>query len=151
MLTLTELVRTNGRSQTWKYEPFVPKNEQQRQQLLKNKAITDMRAEIKKGADWLSNFNWVLRFTTDPNDPVITSDNPILLHGIAPDLCRAITHQDTLIFFPVCWQMCLIGSRVEQEIKTAEVQPGDLKRLRSIYLEEARLFVVSPTQQQVLS
>ncbi len=153
ILTLTERIKIEPDPdkaglyrQTWKVEAFTPKDEKEKNRLFKNKAITDMRSEIKKGADCFDNYDWCLQYTTDPTDPVIAADNCIVVDGKAPNLDAALTDPETLIFFPISWQMCLIGSPLTFDCETAEFHTEDLKRLRAIFKETAALFIVSPTQ-----
>jgi hypothetical protein len=42
-----------------------------------NKSITDMRAEVAKGPDWLNELHWALRLSATPDDPVITCHSPL--------------------------------------------------------------------------
>lgn len=156
MFTLTELiVRESDPEQpgkyreTWKYEPFKPRDELERQRLARNKAITDMREELKKGPDWFADFDWTLQYTESPDDPIITSDQPVVVDGRADSLERAVVgrHADTLIFIPLCWQMCLIGSPRRFLESTGRFQPADLARLRSIQRKTANEFLAATTPQ----
>jgi hypothetical protein len=36
---------------------------------IRNRAITQMREEIQKGADWLKDFDWALRYCDSVTDP----------------------------------------------------------------------------------
>jgi hypothetical protein len=113
---------------------------------LQNKAITDMRTEIGRGATWLSEFYWCLRLTASPTDPVITADNPVVVDGIVPTLEQALRDAHTVVSFPICWQACLVGRKAEFDKQSDAFHPGELNRLRSIYLQEASRFVFSPSQ-----
>ncbi len=155
MFTRTELVhrepdpeRPGMFRESWKYEPFSPRDEQERSRLARNKAITDMREELKKGTGWFEEFDWMLQYTEDAGDPVITSDQPVVVDGGASTLEKAVfgRHPDTLIFVPLCWQMCLIGSPRRFIHETARFHPADLSRLRSIYRKTAHEFLVSTTK-----
>lgn len=53
---------------------------------IRNRIIVHMREEIEKGASWLANFHWCLRYTDSPLDPVITSKQPVYSSGRIPTL-----------------------------------------------------------------
>jgi hypothetical protein len=131
---------------TLKVGPYAAENETERETLLRNKTITDMRTEIAKGPAWLSDLHWCLRFTGNPTDPVITADNSIVVDGRVSTLEEALRDPETLVFFPISWQACLVGSTAKFDKETDAFHPRDLKRLRAIYLESARRFVFSPAR-----
>ncbi len=128
-----------------------PADPGKREELQKNWAITDMRMEIKKGAMWFNQFDWALLFTKDPRDPVITSEIPGLVEGSVADLPGAVNNPnpDTLIFIPLCWQMCLIGGRGKFHKETDIFDCADLHRLRALFTTYASKFLVSPTKQRI--
>lgn len=131
---------------TLKVEPYVRENETERETLLRNKTITDMRTEIANGAAWLAELWWCLRLTGNLNDPVITADNPVVVEGRAATLQEALGDPKTLVFFPICWQACLIGNPAKFDKETDPFHPCDLRRLRALYLISARRFVFSPAR-----
>ncbi len=131
---------------TLKVGPYVSENETERETLFRNKTITDMRTEIAKGPAWLPELHWCLRFTENLTDPVITADNPIVVDGRAPTLQGALRDPETLVFFPISWQACLIGSPARFDKETDAFHPSDLRRLRALYLKSARRFVFSPAR-----
>ncbi len=106
--------------------------------------IGQMREEIKKGADWLSNFHWALRWTDSPIDPVITAESPFVSTGKSADLVTALTDPETLLFFPICWQMFLFGSIRRFDVETERFHPATLQQVRRAYRENERKFLVSP-------
>jgi hypothetical protein len=114
--------------------------------LLRNMTITTMRGEIAKGPALFSDLDWCLRFTAEVADPVITGDDAIIVDGKAATLEVALLGPQTLFFFPVCWQACLIGSRKEFNERTAAFHPADLKTLRSRYLKSDCRFAYAPTK-----
>jgi hypothetical protein len=126
--------------------PYLPENETEREALLRNKTITDMRMEIAKGPAWLSELHWCLRLTGDHADPVITADVAVVSEGPASSLEEALRDGETLIFFPVSWQACLVGSPSKFDKATDAFHPRDLRRLRALYLRSARRFVFSPAR-----
>jgi hypothetical protein len=126
--------------------PYVPGNETEREVLLRNKTITDMRTEIAKGPAWLSELHWCLRLTGDHADPVITSDTAIVSEGRASTMEEAHRDGGTLVFFPVSWQACLVGSPSKFDKTTDAFHPLDLRKLRALYLKSARRFVFSPAR-----
>jgi hypothetical protein len=106
--------------------------------------IGQMREEIKKGADWLSNFHWALRYTDSPSDPVITAESPFVSIGTTADVGTALTDPETLLYFPICWQAFLFGSIRRFDIETERFHPATLQNVRRAYRENGRKFLVSP-------
>jgi hypothetical protein len=131
-----------------KYEHLQDDNGE-RELFLRNKAITDMRAEIAKGPDWMGEIHWCLRLTHDPSNPVITGDNAVLSEGSAPSIEDAVIDPETLFFFPVCWQACLIGSRCKFDNDSEAFHAADLIRIRAHYLKPDSHFAYSPTVLRV--
>ncbi len=43
---------------------------------IKNWTINEMRAEIQKGASWLNDFKWALRYCDSPAQPFVISEVP---------------------------------------------------------------------------
>jgi hypothetical protein len=122
------------------------------EEMAKNWAITDMRSEIQRGSGWFSRFDWAMRFTTDPNDPVITSDVPLVVEGSKkPDLQTAIDlGEDTIVYLPLCWQMCRIGHRRKDCEETAEFPSPALHYFRVLLAKYAVEFLFSPTKQTIV-
>ena len=106
--------------------------------------ISKMREEIKKGADWMANFHWALRYTDSSSNPVITAEQPVAFIGSKPDISTALTDPDTLIYFPICWQAFLFGSIRRFDIETEKFYPATLQAIRRAYLENGRQFLISP-------
>ena len=69
--------------------------------VVRNAVISQMRQEINKGPDWMWNFEWCLRYTRSISDPFVTGQQPVVLEGPAPNSTEAMTHPDTLIWFPI--------------------------------------------------
>ncbi len=105
-----------------------------------------MRSEIGRGAAWLSELSWCVRLPANPTCPVITADTPVVVDGKAPTLQEAPQDGETLVFIPVCWQACLIGSRARFDRETDAFNPSDLKRLPHIHVESCDRFLFSPLQ-----
>lgn len=120
-----------GQPNTFEYEPVPAEH---RQELHRTMAITNMREQIANGPSrLLHDFSWLLRFTDGVLSPVITCDNPIF--G-GPD-------RDA-IFFPLCWQACLIGTRRGYDPPTDAFDQPTLARIRSHYLKANCRFAYSP-------
>jgi Protein of unknown function (DUF4238) len=111
---------------------------------IRNWTITEMRAEIKKGPAWLRELNWALRYTERVDDPFVISEIPFMSYGPCGTLLDAVRHVDTLFFFPLCWQACLIGSRMVFDEPTGAFLHEDMRRVRRMYREAASMFVLSP-------
>jgi hypothetical protein len=124
-----------------RYSPYVPTEAE-----LRNKTITDMRTEISKGAAWMSQMQWCLRTTWNPSDPFVTCDCPVVMEGWTPTQAEALQDRRTLVFFPVCWQACLIGSPAKFDNEIDMLGPDDMKKLRDLFLKSATRFVFSPVR-----
>jgi len=73
-----------------------------------------MRDEYKKGAAWMANFHWIIQTTFDPNNPVVTSEQPLFVKGVKTQDERAmtmdlLTDDGSEVWFPLCWQAALVG------------------------------------------
>ncbi len=113
---------------------------------IRNRAISEMMEEIKKGAAWLQDFDWALRYCDSVNDPFIISEIPFVARGPCTELEKGIWHPETLLFFPLCWQACLIGSRQSFDVKTDRFDSRDMQTMRQIYREAAQLFILAPSK-----
>jgi len=77
---------------------------------------------------------------------VITGHEAIIVEGKAPTLEAALVALETLFFFPVCWQACLIGSPTKFDVPTEAFCASNLKTLRSRYLKTECRFAYAPTR-----
>jgi len=111
---------------------------------IRNWTITEMRTEIKKGVGWLTDLDWALRVCGSPDDPFVTSESPLLLSGSGSNVAECAQHPDSLFFFPLCWQACLIGSRRPFDFTTGVFGHEDMATFRRMYRQSAKLFLVSP-------
>jgi hypothetical protein len=113
---------------------------------IKNRTITEMRETIKTGADWLRSFNWALRITDSVKRPFVTTEAAFMMFGPCANREEAIQNPETLLFFPLCWQACLIGSHQVFDIETDKFGPEDMKRCRLMYRDSAEIFLLSPAK-----
>lgn len=114
---------------------------------IRNWTITQMRNQIQQGATWLNDFNWALRYCESVTEPFVICEMPVMAWGKQhTDLAEMLRDSETLLFFPLCWQACLVGSRQYFHEETGVFGQQDMQRARRIYREEASLFVVSPRQ-----
>jgi hypothetical protein len=121
----------------YRYSDFKPENDERRDALFKNLSITEMRAEIAKGAGKFTGWHWCLRFTMDVARPLITSDNAVGLIGFGPpSLGEAMMHPESLFVFPLCWQARLIGSPRKFDVETDAIAPSLLGEFQRLYLNE---------------
>jgi len=115
---------------------------------IRNRTITEMSEEIGKGAAWLDEFQWALRFCDSSADPFVISEVPFICRGHHEKLADALRDPETLLFFPLCWRACLIGSRQYFDVQTDRFGPEDMRTIRTMYRESAKLFLISPTKLQ---
>ena len=114
---------------------------------IKNRTILHMREEIKKGANWLWEFQWALRRTDSVDNPFVLTDAPFLAVGDRPGTIGQMLHDpETLIFFSICWQACLLGSRRRFDKETDNFDQEDMQTFRKKYRSYAKVFLVSPTK-----
>jgi hypothetical protein len=144
MLVVEDVLQEPGRTKL-KVKPFVA-SEADREILLRNMTITKMRGEIAVGSGLFSQLHWCLRLTSDSTSPVITADDPVIVQGRVPTLEPALRDHETLFFFPLCWQACLIGSLAKFETETEAFHQSDLRTLQMRYLNSDSRFVYSPTR-----
>jgi hypothetical protein len=90
------------------------------------------------------NFNWVPSPYEISRRPFRHRPQPLVLEGPAPSLVEAMKHPDTLIWFPICWQACLIGSLHGFDEGTDEAHPTLLAHVRGLYKRPASGYVISP-------
>lgn len=113
---------------------------------IKNRAITQMRQEIKKGAAWLQDFHWALRYCESVTVPFVISELPFTIEGSTTELEEAIRRPDTLLIFPICWQACLFGSLRRFDVETDKFGVEDMRSTRRKYRAWAKSFILSPVQ-----
>ena len=113
---------------------------------VRNRTITQMREEVERGTDWLGEFNWCLRYTRSIDDPFVTADQPVIANGVEPDRERAFQSRETLIYFPICWQACLVGSRLRFNEGTDEATRDFMRHVRGFYVRSTKGYVISPRQ-----
>lgn len=111
--------------------------------------LTKMREEFKTGAVWMDGFRWQVRTTFDPYNPVVASEAPLFVKGEIPKPEQGLTtdvlmHEASVIYFPLCWQACLVGRRLPLERDLETFDQADLLDLRHMIAEMAPQYVVSP-------
>jgi hypothetical protein len=94
-----------------------------------------MREEIKKGPDWMDNFHWCLRYTQSVADPFVTGTQPIVVEGRYPD---------SNIWFPLCWQACLVGAVDRFDEGTAVAPPSLIRHVRGMFRRPSTGYIISP-------
>jgi hypothetical protein len=114
---------------------------------IKNFQILNMIRDAKGGARWMTDFNWLLRYTDDENHGYCTTAQVLNLFGSLPDstpLVNALPHPDSLLVFPLCWEACLIGTRMVGLPPLEFARPQDVLDLRQQQMRRAEQFLVSP-------
>jgi hypothetical protein len=91
-------------------------------------------------------FEWSLRYTKDQRKTVITADDAIRFEG--PDLRAGepFTNCEIRLYFPLCWQACLIVSPGKLLPYTKSYSPSRLGELRGRYLTSLCRFSYSPVK-----
>jgi len=114
---------------------------------IKNRTIFQMREEIQKSGARLWDLNWALRYTESVTEPFVTSEAPLVAEmptGVSA--ADALQHPDTLLYFPICWQVCLFGSRRRFDLGTDKLGSHDMAVARKKYRLFAQDFLISPTK-----
>ena len=81
-------------------------------------------------------------------DPFVTNESPLVADEVpksGPE-AEALKHPDTLLYFPVCWQVCLFGSLRRFDRGTDKLTSDDMKVARKKYRCFAQEFLISPTK-----
>jgi len=107
-----------------------------------NLSISKMRADMLNVPPFFNDFGWCLRTTADIRRPVITADEPIRFEGSSEE--RPYLHFESRIWFPLCWQACLIGSPKPQLPNAKMFSQERLNDLRQKYLNAGCMFAYSP-------
>ena len=106
--------------------------------------LSKMREEFKQGVGWMNEFNWTMRITDDPQDSFVAGEQPLFISS-DENLDRAVMqHPTTHIYFPLCWQACLVGKRIPWLDDTQTIASDKLRVIRRIVRQRAEKFVVSP-------
>jgi len=111
---------------------------------VKNLSITEMRIEIEKGVAWLKDYHWALRYCGSTTNPFVVAEQAVVMFGSRGTLQEALQHSDTLLFLPLCWQACLIGSPRPFNIQTGKFGLKDMRRVHQGFRQSAEVFLVSP-------
>ncbi len=113
--------------------------------LIRNRTISNIREEIKKGPDWMWDWNWCLRYTESVLEPFVTGRQPLVLEHLASiHVEEAMAHPDTFIWFPLSWRACLIGSRSRFIKGTDVAHPALLRHVREMFARASEGYVISP-------
>jgi hypothetical protein len=113
--------------------------------LAKNYSITLMRSEMRRRAAEWERFDWVLSYTTNPEEPFVTSDQPVGMRGAAADQRIAWDRNDFWLWCPLSWDMCLIASSQPLRSQTTSSPSREhLAEIRLLTAKQARNFVASP-------
>jgi len=114
---------------------------------VRNFTISRMLQDAQAGASWMSGFDWCLRYTDSESDPFCTTEQALIVIGTVEGLPMShelLSHPDTVIIFPLCWQACLFGSALKFDKSYDRAHPAQLVSLRGDQKRLAHRFVVSP-------
>ncbi|MGH7866384.1 MAG: hypothetical protein ACREP9_01860, partial [Candidatus Dormibacteraceae bacterium] len=114
---------------------------------VRNFTISRMLKDVQAGTSWMSDFDWCLRYTDSENDPFCTTDQALIVIGTVegqPMSHELLSHPDTVIIFPLCWQACLFGSKLKFDKSCDRAHPIQLTSLRSDQKRLTNRFVVCP-------
>ena len=112
-------------------------------------ALSKMREEFKQGVGWISQFNWTVRITDDPQDPFVAGEQPLFLSSEDNLQTGVMQHPTTHLYFPLCWQACLVGKRSPWLDHTQTIASDKLRVIRRIVRQTAQKFIVSPQQVEI--
>jgi hypothetical protein len=111
--------------------------------------LIKMQEEFRKGTPWMQDFHWQIRTTFNPRNPVITSESPLLVKIDQPGFYGPMTDEvlrnpTTEVYFPLCWEACLVGRLVPFEADVSSFEQTNLNELRHMMAEKAPEFIVAP-------
>jgi hypothetical protein len=92
----------------------------------------------------MKDFNWALRCCDSPLSPFVVSELPVVLLGPHASAIESFREAESLLFFPLCWQACLIGSRQYFDVDKEKFGDHDMAVVQKMYMASAKAFVVSP-------
>jgi hypothetical protein len=72
------------------------------------------------------------------------SELPVVLLGPHASAIESFREAESLLFFPLCWQACLIGSRQYFDVEKDNFGDHDMKVAQRMCMESAKAFIVSP-------
>ena len=114
-------------------------------EVIRNATIGQMQQEVNKGPNWMFNFNWCLRYVVSPDAAFVTGPQPLVMEGPAVfNLESALKNPQTLIYFPVCWQVCLIGRLEKFDTGTDKAETGLVARVRQLFCQSENRYIISP-------
>lgn len=129
------------------FKPYTPSDEPRHEQHLRNLSITEMRREIAKRAALFSNLHWYLRYTQELINPIVTSDQPIIVLGTGGLTEEALTRDpNTWVIFPLCREACLIGNCEKIDTDTEAFRPSGVEWLRGQFFRADEGFIYSPVR-----
>jgi hypothetical protein len=117
-----------------------------RKSVFTNLSISKMRADMREVPKFFFDFEWSLRYTKDQTKPVITADDAIRFEGPELRAGEPLTNSDIRLYFPLCWQACLIASPGKLLPYTKSYSPSRLGELRGKYLASLCRFSYSPVK-----
>jgi hypothetical protein len=111
--------------------------------------LIKMQEEFQKGSPWMEDFHWQIRTTFDSSNPVTTSESPLFVKIDRPGFNGPMTNEAlrdpaTEVYFPLCWEACLVGRSAPFEADVRSFEQTDLDQLRHMMAEMAPEFVVAP-------
>ena len=113
--------------------------------LAKNFSITLMRTEMGRMPQSWKEYDWVLRYTLNPEHPFTASDQVVGMRGNAQTAAEALQSNDFWLFCPLSWDMCLVASSLPLDAEpTAQLQPEHVTELQTLMRRQAGKFIVSP-------
>jgi Protein of unknown function (DUF4238) len=106
--------------------------------------LSKMRDEFKQGVGWMNEFYWTMRISGDPQDPFVAGEQPLFISSEENSDMIVLQHPTTHIYFPLCWQACLVGKRIPWLDDTQTIASDKLRVIRRMVRQRAEKFVVSP-------
>ena len=115
--------------------------------LAKNYSITLMRAEMRQRPKEWRRYDWILRYTENPESPFVAADQVVGMRGNALSAAEALRQNDFWLWCPLSWDMCLIASSQPLDAEpTAPLQPEHVAEIQTLTKQQAQTFVASPVR-----
>ncbi len=113
--------------------------------LAKGFSITLMRTEMGRRPQSWKEYDWVLRYTMNPEHPFTASDQVVGMRGNALTAAEALQSNDFWLYCPLSWDMCLVASSLPLDAEpTAPLQPEHVTELQTLMWQQAGKLIASP-------
>jgi len=115
--------------------------------VVRNMTIAEMLADVQSNVLWPKEMDWCIRYTDEEANPYTATDQAVIVQGTleAPAVTsEVLSHPDTIVIFPLCWQACLFGSPLKFDKSYDRAHPQQPLSIRTEQKKRCDRFVISP-------